>query len=250
MAQYDTFARFYDAVNGEPEERVAQILSFVSEFCPQARTVLELGCGTGAVLAGLGSGFKLTGVDLSSEMLTYARRRCPDARFIEADITTLSLDERFDVVICVYDTLNHLTSFEDWVSVFATVAHHLRTGGLFIFDLNTLGRLRDLSDSAPWVFDFDDNTLVMDVDFSDEPLARWNIRIFERQRDLTYQLHHETILELAVPLRHVRDALGENFTLIAETDTEGSLPTDASARALFVATPIAGSDDRRSSQLN
>jgi SAM-dependent methyltransferase len=237
MAQYDAFAKFYDAVNGEPDERIAQILSYVNELCPRAQTVLELGCGTGAVLAGLGSGFVLTGVDLSSEMLAYAHRRCPSARLVEADITTLSLAERFDVVVCVYDTLNHVTDFEGWTSVFARVAQHLRDGGLFIFDLNTIGRLRDLGESVPWVFDFDGNTLVMDVDFSDEPLARWNIRIFERQRDLSYQLHHETILELGVPLDHVRAALATHFTLLAESDTEGSTPTDRSTRALFVATP-------------
>jgi SAM-dependent methyltransferase len=237
MAQYDAFAKFYDAVNGEPDERIAQILSYVDELRPEARTVLELGCGTGAVLAGLGSGFALTGVDLSSEMLAYARRRCPSARLIEADMTTLSLNERFDVVVCVYDTLNHITNFDGWTSVFDRVAQHLRDGGLFIFDLNTIGRLRDLSDSAPWVFDFDDNTLVMDVDFSDEPIARWNIRIFERQRDLSYQLHRETILELGVPLDHVRAALAAHFTLVGESDTDGSTPTDGSSRALFVATP-------------
>ncbi len=235
MAQYDSFARFYDGVNGEPEDRITQVLSYITQFRPDARTVLELGCGTGAILAGLGSGFTLTGIDLSRAMLDVARRRCPTARLIEADITSFELAETFDVAICVYDTLNHVTDFALWRAVFANVAAHLVPGGLFIFDLNTIGRLRDLGDMAPWVYDFDGHTLIMDVDFSEEPLARWHIRVFEHQRDHAFTQHAETILELGVALDRVREALASHFTLVAESDTRGSAPTDVSARALFVA---------------
>jgi SAM-dependent methyltransferase len=235
MAQYDSFARFYDGVNGEPEDRIAQILAYIDQFRPAARSVLELGCGTGAILAGLGSGFSLTGIDLSRAMLDVARRRCPTARLIEGDITSFDLGETFDVAICVYDTLNHVTDVALWRSVFANVAAHLVESGLFIFDLNTLGRLRELGDMAPWVYDFEGHTLIMDVDFSEEPLARWNIRVFENTGDDSFILHAETILELGVALEDVRNALAAKFTLVAETDTRGSPPTDFSARALFVA---------------
>ncbi len=235
MAQYDSFARFYDGVNGEPEDRITQVLSYIQQFRPDARAVLELGCGTGAILAGLGSGFTLTGIDLSPAMLDVARRRCPTARLIEGDITSFDLGETFDVVICVYDTLNHVTDFTLWCAVFANVAAHLAPGGLFIFDLNTIGRLRDLGDMAPWVYDFDAHTLVMDVDFTEEPLARWHIRVFERQQGNVFTQHAETIVELGVALDEVRDALASDFTLVAESDTVGSTPTDSSARAIFVA---------------
>jgi SAM-dependent methyltransferase len=235
MAQYDRFAQFYDAVNGEPEERISQILAYIDEFRPDASSILELGCGTGAVLAGLGSGFSLTGIDLSPEMLEYARRRCPTARLVRDDITTFSLDGTYDAVICVYDTLNHVTTFEGWKAVFARVAAHLAPGGLFIFDLNTWGRLRDLSDAAPWVFDFDGHTLIMSVDFSEEPLSYWDIRIFEHRHDRNFELHHESITELAVPLDAVREALSSDFSILAESDTLGGRPTDGSTRALFVA---------------
>jgi SAM-dependent methyltransferase len=235
MAQYDVFAPFYDAVNGEPDERVSQILHYIEEFRPDAHRVLELGCGTGAILAGLGSGFTLTGLDISPEMLNYARRRCPRAHLVEGDITSFDLGTKFDVVVSVYDTINHVTELTGWTNVFESVARHLDAGGLFIFDLNTLGRLRDLGDMAPWVYDFEGNTLVMGVDFSHEPLARWTIRIFENVADSLYREHHEDIFELGVALDWVRDALAADFTIVSESDTRGHDPTDESSRALFVA---------------
>ena len=235
MAQYDSLAAFYDAVNGEPVDTVRHILSYIEEFLPSAHSVLELGCGTGAVLASLGSGFTLTGIDHSAAMLEFAHRRCPEATYIEGDITSFEFGQCFDVVLCVENTLNHLTDFAQWRSVFAHVARHLTAGGLFIFDLNTLGRLRELAELEPWVHDFDDHTLIMDVDFENEPLAKWNIRIFEALGEGTFRRHDETIVELGVALSDVRDALAEQFTVAAESDAEEGSPSDDSGYALFVA---------------
>ena len=243
MASYEKFARFYDAVNGEPRERILQLLDFVARYRPQAESVLELGCGTGAILAGFGSGLALTGIDLSDEMLEYARRRCPTARFIQGNITSFSLGERFDVVVCVFDTLNHVTTFEDWLSTFERVREHLNEGGLFIFDVNTLGRLRQLSEVAPWVHDFDGHTLIMEVEFDDEPMSTWDIRVFEQRGAREYVLHHERIAELGVALSEIRGALEPQFTLLEETDTQGGAPTDDSARALFVFQLVEGTSD-------
>ncbi len=233
MAQYDSFARFYDAVNGEPEELVTRILDYVHRYAPNATSILELGCGTGAVLSGLGSGFTLTGIDLSPSMLARARRRCREARLVLGDITSFSLDETFDVVICVFDTLNHVTSLEGWRAVFARVASHLSPGGLFVFDVITVGRLRDLDESAAWVYDFDGNTLIMSVDFADEPLARWNIRVFEGTGGDVFELHHEIISELGVALDDVRALLAGDFEILDSGDVEGGPASDNSERALF-----------------
>lgn len=235
VAQYDAFAPFYDAVNGEPDELIAQVLDVLTRYGPDARRILELGCGTGAVLAGLGSGYSLTGIDLSARMLDRARRRVRHARLIEGDMTAFDLHEHFDAVLCVFDTLNHVTTVEGWRAVVANAAHHLRDGGLFVFDLNTVGRLRDLGESAPWAHDFDGHTIVMGVDFASEPLAAWDIRIFERIDEESFRLHRETIVELAVGLAQVREILAPHFEVLEVTDPEGAPASDDSVRAVVVA---------------
>ena len=233
MSEYAAFARFYDALNDEPESRSRKMLRYIDRFAPDATSVLELGCGTGSVLAGLGSGFALTGIDQSSEMLAIARRKCPAANFHQCDIASFALKERFDVVLCVFDTMNHVESFDRWLDVFERVSEHLQPGGLFVFDLNTLGRLQFLGESPPWVHHFDGNTLIMDVEFDGVSRSVWDVKVFEHESDDTFRLCHERIVELGVPLDAVREALAPRFEILDETDPDGNAPNDESVRAYF-----------------
>src|SRR3954447_25512139 len=115
---YDAFARFYDAVQGDRAEHAAYIQTLIDKHHHAAATVLELGCGTGSVMKQLAPRYRVTGVDRSAAMLELAAEKLPDARLLRADIRTFALGESFDVVLCVYDTINHLLAFADWDAVF------------------------------------------------------------------------------------------------------------------------------------
>ena len=113
MAAYAEFASFYDQVMGDRSPVIERVRGYILRYLPGAGSLLELGCGTGAVLAGLAPGLRVTGIDLSPEMLAAAARNAATASLAEADITTFSLGTRFDVVICIFDTLNHLRGGSD-----------------------------------------------------------------------------------------------------------------------------------------
>src|ERR1700756_1255648 len=95
---------------GDRDEEIARIRTYISRYLPGARSLLELGCGTGALLAGLAPELQVTGIDRSPEMLAIAARAVPEARLVEGDITAFRLPDRFDVIICMFDTLNHVRS--------------------------------------------------------------------------------------------------------------------------------------------
>jgi SAM-dependent methyltransferase len=230
---YERFARFYDAAMDDPAPRAARVLDFIDRHLPQATTLLELGCGTGSILAHLTTIRSLTGLDRSPEMLALARRKVPRARLIEGDMSSFSLGQRFDVVICVFDSLNHLVTFDAWESTFAAVYDHLNEEGLFILDVNTVGELRRLGEEPPWVYEFDDNVLIMDVSLAEEGLSLWDIRIFEHVGESQYLLHHEEIGELGVGLSRLRASLATRFTLLEEVSDVGGRPTDDSVKAHF-----------------
>lgn len=105
-----------------------------------ARSVLELGCGTGNDAARLAdAGFSVTAVDLSGEAIERARGRFGSmARFVVADMTERLPfpDGAFDAVMS--NVAMHM--FPDRVTraVFAEVGRLVRPGGLFLFHVNAL----------------------------------------------------------------------------------------------------------------
>src|SRR5487761_363156 len=234
MREYQQFAQFYDALMGDGTSRSARILEAIDRFNVGATSLLELGCGTGSVLEGLASIPELVGLDASAEMLSAATAKVPSAEFLLGEMTDFDLGITFGVVACVYDTVNHLVNYEAWESLFQGVARHLEPGGLFIFDLNTIGRLHQLVASPPWVHDFDGNTLIVDVRSNGDEVTLWGIRVFASAGDGRFTLHQENIRELGVALETVRATLATDFDLLHEEDDSGDPPTDESSRAYFV----------------
>jgi SAM-dependent methyltransferase len=230
---YERFSRFYDAAMDDPGPRARRVQGFIDRYRPGPASLLELGCGTGSILTRLTPGPTLTGLDRSPGMLAIAAQKVPEARLIEGDMASFSLDERFDVVLCVFDSLNHLVDFDQWRSMFAAVHHHLHEGGLFCFDVNTTGELRRLGDEPPWVHDLEDNVMIMDVTAAEDGLSSWHIQIFEHVGVSQYLLHEEVIGELAVTLSRIRSALAEGFDLLEEAGENGDPPTDESMKAHF-----------------
>src|SRR5580658_520180 len=106
MTIYAKFASFYDDIMGDRAETIDQIRAYLTKYLPTATSMLELGCGTGALLAGFAGDLTVAGIDQSPQMLAIAGQNVPTATLIQADMTEFSLGRRFDVVICMFDTLN------------------------------------------------------------------------------------------------------------------------------------------------
>ncbi len=237
MLPYERFAPFYDRVMDDPGPRAARVNDCIARFRPGAASVLELGCGTGSLLARLDTDAEVWGLDRSPAMLALAAAKVPWARLVEGDMADFSLGRRFDVVLCVFDSLNHLLAVGRWVSLLEAAHAHLDEGGLLAFDVNTVGELRRLGEEPPWIYDFDGGTAVIDVSFAADEAGLgwtdWDVRIFEHVAGDRYRLHHERIGELGLPLDDVRALCRDGFELLEEVDDDGAPATDASVKAYY-----------------
>jgi SAM-dependent methyltransferase len=105
------------------------------------RTVLDLGCGTGAHAVRLAQrGYSVVGVDISAPMLQLARERAGDAgvqacEFVLGDVRDVRIGRTFDAVTSMFAVLGYQTSDEDVQATLETVRTHLGTGAPFVFDV-------------------------------------------------------------------------------------------------------------------
>ena len=99
------------------------------------RRVLDLGCGTGRHAAELARrGYEVVGVDRSAEMLRLTQAgTC--ARFVQSDITTLQLGEKFDAVLIMFAVLGYLTDNASVEAALKVAREHLHPGGLLFADV-------------------------------------------------------------------------------------------------------------------
>lgn len=112
------------------------ILSYAADNKVQVHSGLDLCCGTGELCQYFSEhGIRMTGVDLSPEMIEIARESAPGCRFQCADITDFQAEGTFDLVTCIDDSLNHLTEKDAVAKVFDTVYDLLPEDGLFFFDI-------------------------------------------------------------------------------------------------------------------
>ena len=118
MKSYSEFAKFYDAAMGDRTKMAERFRQLILQNRPEAETVLELGCGTGAVIAHLSEEFEVTGLDLSSEMLSIARKKLPLVSFFKDDMVSFKLGKKFDIIISAFDAINHILNFSDWKKLF------------------------------------------------------------------------------------------------------------------------------------
>jgi SAM-dependent methyltransferase len=169
-------------------------------------------------------------------MLKIAAQKLPGVRLVEADMTKIRLGERFDVVLCVYDSINHLLRFAEWKAVFDRAREHLSDGGIFVFDINTERKLATFASVdrplSQWFGD--GNLILVDVAPRGRGVVAWEIRVFEHRGDSRYRLHAEDIPEISFPAERVRAALKERFSRVWTYDAQRSRPSPSSERLHFV----------------
>jgi SAM-dependent methyltransferase len=98
--------------------------------------ILELGCGTGKLSIPLAeAGFSVAGLDNSPALLQFAASKNDDVQWIEGDMRSFSLDERFALIMLASNNLGHLHTPEDFEGCISSVKRHLQPGGVFIIDV-------------------------------------------------------------------------------------------------------------------
>lgn len=107
------------------------ILWALCRYCPNVKSFLEIGCGTGFVLSGIAREHpkvKLSGSEIFLEGLPYASQRVPEANLMQMDARKIPFRDEFDAV-GAFDVIEHIDEDE---AVLAELYRALKPGGLLL----------------------------------------------------------------------------------------------------------------------
>jgi SAM-dependent methyltransferase len=131
-------ARHYDVVyRDKPYADEARFVDSLLRDAEVARgRLLDLACGTGRHARELGAlGWDVTGVDVSDELLEYARLTAPEARFERQDMRELDVrGGPFEAVTCLFDSIGYALDDEGVLATLAGAGRHLATRGALVLE--------------------------------------------------------------------------------------------------------------------
>lgn len=216
MEAYSSFAEVYDLFqdNVPYEQWGSYVTGLLKEYGIESGLILDLGCGTGSLTGLLAeAGYDMIGVDYSGEMLQMAMNKREtsglDILYLQQDMREFELYGTVRAVVSICDSMNYMMEYQDLVQVFRLVNNYLDPEGVFIFDLNTEYKYRELLSDHTFAEDREESSFIWD-NFYDEDtrINEYDLTLFIREGDL-YRKFQETHFQRAYSLWEVRQAAEE-----------------------------------------
>ncbi len=217
MDEYTGFAEVYDELMEDVPyaEWCERIVSILREYGINDGLVLDLGCGSGTMTELLAdAGYDMTGVDLSPEMLEKAKLKKEasgnDILYLCQDMRSFELYGTMRAVVCVCDSINYILEEDELRKVFELVNNYLDPGGLFLFDINTVHKYRDVIGSMTIAENREDCSFIWE-NFYDEDKAvnEYDLTIFIRNTDGLYEKQEETHFQRGYEFEMIKRLIGE-----------------------------------------
>jgi SAM-dependent methyltransferase len=135
-SMYEEIAPYYDAIYSwkDYQKEIELLLQHLDRHAPDARTLLDVACGTGRHLELLSGRFQVEGIDVSPAMLSVACDRLGGVRLHEGDMRTFDLGRRFDVVVCLFGSIALLKALDEARLAVRNLVAHTNPGGLVVVE--------------------------------------------------------------------------------------------------------------------
>ena len=246
MSGYHVFSRFYDNLtfNVDYVKRADYLQSVLSLYGHDWGLTLDLACGTGTLTTELKKrGVDIFGVDGSQEMLSEAMDKAYDeglsVLYLCQRMESLDLYGTIDTCVCTLDSLNHITDKAKLQAAIDRVGLFMNPGGMFVFDVNTVYKHRNILADNTFVYDTDKVFCVWQNSLKENNIVNIELDLFEREGESgeLYARHSERFSERAYEIGELKEMLSAaGFETLAVYNDMSTEPlSDAADRAVFVA---------------
>ena len=253
MDAYTGFAQVYDLFmdNVPYAEWCGYLAGILREYGIEDGLVLDLGCGTGTLTRMLASrGYDMIGIDISEEMLEAARggrsreeggKGAGDGiLYICQDMREFELYGTVRAIVCACDSLNYIMEYEDLVQVLKLANNYLDPGGVFVFDLNTPYKYREILGEQTIAENREEGSFIWENYYDEaQQVNQYDLTVFVREdgEESLYRKFQESHYQRGYRLEQMQECLrraGLVFLEAEDADTHGEV-TDVSERIYVVA---------------
>jgi ubiquinone/menaquinone biosynthesis C-methylase UbiE len=172
---YNNLALVYDKLMEDIDYQAwANYLDqLISKYKAPGKELIDLGCGTGSISLKLAQkGYNVLGIDYSEEMLSQADQKFRENNIViplyHQDIRQFVMDRNVDIVISTFDTLNYILDEKDIERTFKNVFEVLKKDALFIFDINTPYKLKEILGDNIFTYNTEEISYIWENDFDDK----------------------------------------------------------------------------------
>lgn len=223
---FDAYAAYYDLLYNDKnyKEEALYVHELIKRHCSTARSILDLGCGTGKHANEFCSlGYEVEGVDISDKMINIAKANYSSSqiKFHHADIRSARLFKKFDVVGALFHVMCYQTQDADLLSVFDTASDHLNIGGLLIFDCwYGPGVVHDPPTLRTKLIENDGMAIervAQPTVYAERNLVQvdYDVTITEKDTNAKHQIHEQHQLRYIFKNEIERMAAAKNFEVVA-----------------------------------
>jgi hypothetical protein len=167
-------------------------------------------------------------------MLEIAKRNIPRGIFFHSDMTNFKININFDLIICMFDSINHLLEFSQWEKVFLNVSNNLNKEGYFIFDINTPFALNFHKTKRTIMRENNKNYMIMQHYNCGIDKATWDLSFFIHTHDDRYILKKEKIYEKSFNKNIIERSLKKYFRSVDICNDELNASMENDFRIYFI----------------
>lgn len=242
LEAYGKFAQVYDLFmdNIDYDSWTDYVEKHLQDQGIRDGLVLELGCGTGTVTGLLAQkGYDMIGVDNSEEMLAEAMKKKmetgQDILYLLQDMQEFELYGTVRAVVSVCDSLNYITDREELLQVFRLVNNYLDPGGVFLFDMNTVHKYRDILGETTIAENRNEGSFIWENSYDPENgLNIYQLAVFLPREDGLYEKCEELHCQKAYEQEEIEGLLAESgMELLAVYDAYTMEPVREDSERLF-----------------
>ena len=242
MDAYTSFAQVYDLfMDNVPYEMWGEYLAqLFREYGIEDGLLLDLGCGTGKLTRIMAEkGYDMIGVDYSYEMLDMAKSESEESiLYLLQDMREFELYGTVRGIYSACDCLNYILEENELRSVFKLVNNYLDPGGVFVFDVNTPYKYRELLAENTIAENRDEGSFIWENYFDeDEQINEYDLTLYIKEEDGRFIRFEETHFQRCYELSMIRRLLEEaGLEFVAMYDAYTKEPvSEESEKVLFVA---------------